>query len=406
MPTRANRRPRVSLLRTRGEHDSGKVGMVELFFDLVFVFAVTQLSHALLADLSGDGLVRTGLLLLGVWWVWINTSWVTNWLDPERIPVRIALLLLMLAGLGISVAIPLAFESRGLLFGVAYVAMQLGRTLFFLWAVRREPEPMRRNFQRIFAWFSLSGACWIAGGIATAERRFAWWALAVAIESIAPLVYFWVPGLGRSRLEDWDVEGAHLAERCALFVIIALGESLLVTGATFAALPWPTDTLIAFANAVLGTLLMWWIYFDTGAPRATRRIERARQPGREARSAYTYAHALIVAGIIACAVSDELVLAHPRHADDREMAVILGGPFLYLLGTAIFKWLTNDRRAPPLSHLACLALLSVLAWPVSADRIAPLWLAVAANAVLLVVATWESLAIRRVAGTEAILEDA
>jgi len=105
-------------------------------------------------------------------------------------------------------------------------------------------------------------------------------------------------------------------------------------------------------------------------------------------------------------VSDELVLAHPRHADDREMAVILGGPFLYLLGTAIFKWLTNDRRAPPLSHLAGLALLSVLAWPVSADRIAPLWLAVAANAVLLVVATWESLAIRRVAGTEAILEDA
>ena len=407
MPERAAaRRPRDSLLRTRGEHDSGKVGMVELFFDLVFVFAVTQLSHALQADLSPDGLARTGLLLLGVWWVWINTSWVTNWLDPERIPVRVALLALMLAGLGLSVAIPKAFDSRGLLFATAYATMQLGRTLFFLWAVRGEPEHMRRNFQRIFAWFTVSAACWIAGGFSTHDLRFAWWAVALAIESIAPIAYFWVPILGRSRVEDWDVEGAHLAERCALFIIIALGESLLVTGATFAAQTWNVDALAGFTNAVLGTILMWWIYFDTGASRATKRIERARTPGREARSAYTYAHAVIVAGVIACAVSDEVVLAHPRHAEGMALAVVLGGPVLYLTGMALFKWLTNDRRAPPLSHLVGLALLGLLAWPAAQEAIAPLWLAVAANGVLLVVAVWESLAIRRLVGTETILEPA
>src|SRR6478735_9183333 len=130
------RQRRPSLLRSRDAADSGKVGMVELFFDLVFVFAVTQLSHTLVGDLSLTGLMHVGLLLLGVWWVWIDTSWVTNWLDPERIPVRVALLLLMLAGLGISIAIPKAFDAHGVLFALSYTALQIGRTLFFLWAVR------------------------------------------------------------------------------------------------------------------------------------------------------------------------------------------------------------------------------------------------------------------------------
>ena len=394
-----------SLLRTRGEHDSGRVGFVELFFDLVFVFAVTQLSHTLLADLTRNGLAESALLLLGVWWVWINTSWVTNWLDPERIPVRIAILALMLAGLWMSVAIPKAFDSRGWLFACAYVAMQLGRTLFFLWAVRREHPNMRRNFHRILVWLGLSSICWIAGGVSTHDTRFAWWALALSIETIAPIAYFWVPGLGRSMIEDWDVEGGHLAERCALFIIIALGESLLVTGATFASLEWNTDTLLAFANAVLGTILLWWIYFDTGARRATQRIERAPDPGREARSAYTYAHALIVGGILLCAVGDEVVLMHPRHATTMGVALVLAGPICYLAGTAAFKWITNDRRGPPLSHLVGLVLLGGLVWPAARGLLAPLWLLVACTVALAIVAVWESLAIRRGVVPEAILTE-
>ena len=111
----------LSVLRGRGSHDSGKVGMVELFFDLVFVFAVTQLSHSLLANLTALGAVHVGLLLVAVWWVWIFTSWVTNWLDPERIPIRIGLFVLMVAGLLLSVSIPHAFTDRGLLFAGAFV---------------------------------------------------------------------------------------------------------------------------------------------------------------------------------------------------------------------------------------------------------------------------------------------
>src|SRR5262245_45320063 len=221
-----------SLLRDRKGHESGRVAMVELFFDLVFVFAVTQCSHFLLGHLTETGARELALMMLAMWWVWIYTSWVTNWLDPERMPVRIALFVLMLAGLLFSVSIPEAFEERGLVFASAYVFMQLGRTLFFLWASRGASH-LTRNFQRISVWFLISGAFWIAGGLADPHARYTWWLVALLIEFFAPLVYFWCPGLGRSRTEEWDIDGNHLSERCALFVIIALGESLLVTGATF-----------------------------------------------------------------------------------------------------------------------------------------------------------------------------
>jgi low temperature requirement protein LtrA len=380
------------------------VGTIELFFDLVFVFAVTQLSHSLLADLTLTGVARVGLLLLAVWWAWISTSWVTNWLDPERILVRVALLGLMFAGLGMSVAIPKAFDSRGLLFALSFVALQIGRTLFFLWAVRHEVLQHRRNFQRILVWYSLAATCWIAGALNTHDARFAWWALALVIETVGPIAFYWVPGLGRSTIEEWDVEGAHLSERCALFVIIALGESLLVTGMTFADRTWDAPTSLGFANAVLGTILMWWIYFDTGVKRAAARIEHARDPGREARSAWTYAHAVIVAGIIVCAVADEVVIAHPEHGEGLGLLIVLGGPMLYVLGNTSFKWITNDRRMPPLSHLVGLVLMGLLVWPAWLHELTPLELAMLANVVLLIVALWESLALRRVMGTESLVD--
>jgi low temperature requirement protein LtrA len=372
--------------------------MVELFFDLVFVFAVTQLSHTLLGHLTPQGSLQTLMLLLAVWWVWIYTSWVTNWLDPERIPVRLCLFALMLAGLLLSVSIPEAFDERGVLFAAAYVAMQVGRTLFFLWAARRAPINMRRNFQRILVWLSTSGVCWMVGGFAAGSTRIGWWSLALLLEFLGPWLYFRVPGLGRSSIADWDVDGSHMAERCALFVIIALGESLLVTGATFAELPWSASTIGAFLVAVLGSIAMWWIYFDTGVARAHHRIVHSADPGRQARVAYTYCHALIVAGVIVCAVADELVLVHPGHASNPGIAAILGGPAFYLLGNALFKWVTNDRRGPPLSHLVGLLALALLAWPAFGHWLSAFALGAATTCVFAVVALWESLALRSPVG--------
>lgn len=385
----------MSLLRVRGNADSGRVSMVELFFDLVFVFAVTQLSHSLLGDLTTTGLAKVGLLLVAVWWVWIYTSWVTNWLDPEKLPVRVCLFVLMFAGLLMSASIPKAFGAHGLVFAASYALMQVGRTLFFLWAVRRAPERTRRNFQRILVWLSFSGVFWVIGGFAEGDTRWLLWAVALLIEFIGPIAFFYVPVLGASTTADWDVDGNHLAERCALFVIIALGESLLVTGATFGDQAWNAPTVTALVSAVLGSVLMWWIYFDSGQQRAHHRIAHSDDPGRQGRSAYTYAHTLIVAGIIVCAVADELVIVHPLHGENAALATILAGPLCYLLGVAWFKWLTNDRRTPPLSHLVGIALLGLLAIPTFMHWLSPLALGLSTTTVMLVVAVWESMAIRR-----------
>ncbi len=386
--------PSRSLLRGRGSHDSGKVGMVELFFDLVFVFAVTQLSHSLLAHLSIGGAVQVALMMVAVWWVWIFTSWITNWLDPEKLPVRLGLFGLMIAGLLLSSSIPKAFTDHGLMFAGAFVFMQVGRTLFAIWAVRGEARNMTRNFQRILAWLVLSGVFWIAGAFLQGDQRLACWALALLIELISPSLYFWVPGLGRSTLEDWNVEGNHMAERCGLFVIIALGESLLVTGATFAELDLSLQGVTAFVMAVLGSIAMWWVYFDSGAERAHHRIAHSTDPGRQARIAYTYLHVLIVAGVIVSAVADELVLMHPDHASDAGILAIIAGPWLFLLGNALFKWVMADRLLPPLSHLVGLALLMLLL-PLALNHLfSALVLGALTTMVVMLVAAWETVALR------------
>src|SRR6185503_12674690 len=249
-------------LRARHGHDHTRVTYVELFFDLVFVFAITQLSHTLLEHLSLKGLLQAALLFMAVWWVWIYTSWVTNWLDPEKTPVRLLLFVLMLAGLVLSTSIPQAFESKGLAFAGAYVFMQVGRSLFMVLALKGHSPGNYHNYQRVSSWLAVSAVFWIAGAFVQGDTRFALWAIALVIEYAGPSLGFRTPGLGASTTSDWDVEGGHLAERCALFVIIALGESVLVTGATFAKLPWSPVTVAAFATAFVGSAAMWWIYFN------------------------------------------------------------------------------------------------------------------------------------------------
>ena len=388
------------LLRKRGGHHHAKVTFVELFFDLVFVFAVTQLSHGLLHHLTIMGAVETGLLLMAVWWVWIYTSWVTNWLDPETTPVRLMLFVLMLAGIVLSTSLPDAFGSRGLTFALAYVFMQVGRSLFMLWALKGRSQANFRNFQRITVWLSIAGILWIVGAFLDDLPRFVLWLTALFVEYISPSVGFWTPRLGRSTTADWDVAGGHMAERCALFVIIALGESILVTGVSFGELEWSAATLAAFALAFISSVAMWWIYFNVGAERTSRHIEASHDPGRLARLAYTYLHLPLVAGIIVAAVGDELVLAHPLGAlDGATTVVILGGPALYLIGNLLFKRCSAPNL--PLSHLIGLGLLAMLI-PV-ALVVSPLVLSALTSATLVAVAVWESISLR---WTPAIMEEA
>jgi len=374
------------MLRERIHGHHARVTNVELFFDLVFVFAITQLSHSLLAHLDSAGALHAALLMLAVWWAWIYTTWITNWLDPDHPVVRSMLFVLMGLGLVMSTSLPEAFGERAQPFALAYVVLQVGRSLFMVWASRSNPG-LSQNFVRIAAWFAISGALWIAGAFGPSDLHLVLWAAALAIEFVAAPAGYWTPGLGRSVTSDWTVEGAHMAERCGLFIIICLGESVLVTGATFAQHVWDAATIGAATVSLGGSIAMWWIYFNAHADAGLRAIAESDDPGRIARIAYTYAHIPVVAGIIVTAAGDELALAHPLgHTEASATWLIVGGPALFLLGGAWFKFAVFRTVSHP--RTVGLGLLAVAA--VAAPYLTPLALSAAATAALVVVATWET----------------
>jgi len=374
-----------SLLRERtGGH--ARVGFVELFFDLVFVFAVTQLSHTLIEHPTPIGALQVLMLLLTVWWAWMYTTWATNFLDVDRRRVRLMLFAVMAAGVVMSSSVPHAFGKAGLVFAIAYVAIQFGRTLFVAWACRGD-RTLWLNFVRIVIWFMVSGVAWMLGGLAEGEQRMMFWATALLMDYLGPVAAFWTPGLGYSSTHDWSVEGGHMAERCGLFIIIALGESILVTGATFATHDWTPGVIGAFASAFTATIAMWWIYFSANADAASEAIIKSEDPGRVARTSYTYMHIFIVAGIIVTAVGDEWALAHPDgHTDLKTALVLLGGPGLFLLGSLLFK--ASVFRIVPFSRIVGMGLLGLLS--LVALRVSPMLLSWLATGALLVVAVWET----------------
>src|SRR3712207_5176655 len=235
--------------RRRTDGVSQRASTLELFYDLVFVFAITQVSHLLLEHLTWEGAGQSALVLLVVWWSWNYTTWVTNELDPESTVVKGLLIALMLGSLLMAVAIPEAFGEHSLLFAGSYVAIQVGRHIFLTFAAAGPGTIEHARAGRILIWFAVAGALWIAGAIAEGEAPTALWLTALAIDYAAPLVTYWVPGLRRVTGADWNVSTAHFAERFQLFVIIALGESIVLTGATTSDLDLDAARLVAFSLA-------------------------------------------------------------------------------------------------------------------------------------------------------------
>jgi low temperature requirement protein LtrA len=369
----------------RGREQGRPITFVELFFDLVYVLAITQLTHLLAERLSILGAVQTLLLLLAIWWAWVDTAWVTNWFDPDRPRVRVMLVGIMILSLIMSATLPQAFVDRGGWFAGAYAAMQVGRSAFAVAALGGEPR-LRRNFQRILSWKVLAGTLWVAGAIGHGSARLALWAVAVTVEYFAAAAGFYTPGLGRSTPSDWTISGPHLAERSQLFILIALGESILVTGSVFASRSPGTVNLVSLVVAFLGSVALWWIYFDRSAEAATAVIGGAGDPGRLGRSAYTYHHLPMVAGIIVAAVGDELIISHASgHSSGATIATVLGGPALFLAGHALFKRAVFGGISIP--RLVAIAALVVL---VPAGLVVPpVALAAAATLVVAAVAAWD-----------------
>ena len=372
------------LLRDRHAH--ARVTNEELFFDLIYAFAITQLSHRLLGNLTPLGALQTLVLWFAVWLGWQYTCWVTNWFNPENLRMRLLLFALMIIGLAMSATIPAAFAEAGLAFALCYSAIQVGRTLFVLWSLERG-HALVPNFRRIFGWVCISAAFWIAGGLSEGPYRLGFWAAAVLCEYLAPMVGFALPVLGRSATTEWTIAGGHLAERNQLFVMIALGESILATGASFSQSPHlDAPTLIALFVAFAGSVAMWWIYFDTSSRHGSEAIERSDDPGRIG-AQFHYVHVTLIAGVIVAAVADELTIHHPaHHIDSAAASALIGGPLIYLLGNAVYKKIVYG--AFPLSHMVGIALLVVL-FPLAflTDR---LLVGGLTTLVLIVVAVWQT----------------
>jgi low temperature requirement protein LtrA len=324
--------------RFRRRESNRGVTTLELFYDLVFVFAVTQVSHLLLADLTWRGAGQAALALLVVWWSWNYTTWVTNELDPDATAVRLLLIGLMLASLVMAVAIPRAFAHRGLLFAGAYVVIQVGRHTFLTFVSARPGTIERTRAGEILTWFVAAGVFWLAGGLAHGGARTALWLAALAIDYAGPLFVYRVPGRPRLDHVVWQVDSGHFAERFQLFVIIALGESIVIIGATATPLELTAARLVTLGLSFLATAAMWWLYFDYAAAIAERRLELSEQRTRLARDAYTYLHVAIAAAVIVTAVGDELAIAHPTDTlPDAEVAAIAAGPALYLIALVLFR---------------------------------------------------------------------
>nr|WP_312989904.1 low temperature requirement protein A [Comamonas koreensis] len=378
------------LLRQRDGHHA-RVTYEELFFDLVYVFAVTQLSHELLHHLGFMGVAQTLVLWFAVWLGWQYTCWVTNWFDPQTPRIRGMLFSTMLLGLLMASSIPEAFAERGLVFALAYVAMQVGRTAF-IWSQLPAWHPLALNYRRMLGWVCISAVFWIAGGLADPQLRLLLWLVAVLCEYVSPMFGFALPGLGRSQTQDWTIEGGHMAERCQLFLIVALGETLLASGATLAdTKTWEWDVLMALGATFIGTLAMWWLYFGTSSKDATEAITRAEDPGRIG-AYFHYVHAILIAGVIASAVGNDLVLAHPHAlAAAPQIAILLAGPAIYLLGSAIYK--KTVYGALPASHwLGALMLLVLVPLGQVCNLLVLGWLT---TLLILAVALWDTRAAKR-----------
>ena len=370
---------RIAVSRATGAERA--VSPLELFFDLVYVFAIGQLSHHLLVHVDLRTGTETAILALAVVNAWSNTTWGANWLDPDRLPVRALLIGLMFASLLMSVAIPDAFDGRAWLFVTGYLLIEIGRTAFVIVALRG--RPLGEHFVNQLVWELLAGVFWVAGAFADPDARLVLWGLAIVVTHIGGWTLHWLPVRGRRvRLDEIDIAGGHLMERFRLFFIIALGEVVLTMGTAFTDEAFNIERLLALGIAFAGTVAVFWCYFRRAEGLSTEAAETAEGVGAVGYWG-SWTLILIVLALIAIAVGDELAIAHP--GDDATLGFTIltfGGPALFLLAQAIF--LREALGSIPLSRLLGLAALAILA-----VATAPLTMIVgiaAASAVLVAVA--------------------
>nr|WP_228532954.1 low temperature requirement protein A [Micromonospora sp. ANENR4] len=363
---------------------------LELFFDLVYVFALTRISARAFEDLvleggqtgwtavTGGG--KTLLLLLALWAVWQGTAWTTSRYDPHHLWLQVIVITALISAMVMGVAIPRAFSHSGLMFAAAYVVAQVSRPAILVLVLHR--QQYRRLKLRMLITFCATGVLWLAGALLPGSARVVLWTTALLLEYLAARFGWPMPGLGRSTVSRWDIHGEHLAERYQQIFLVALGETILLAGLAFTRSPTSPGMVAAFAVALATSVLLWRIYVQRAGQILGEAVTRAAHPATVGRSAAD-THLVMVIGVVATAIGYELVIEHPAgHNELPWLAMILGGPAVFLAGRARFEYEVFGRVSP--SRLVGIAAL-LLPAPLLV-RLAPLVAAILAALVLTAVA--------------------
>jgi low temperature requirement protein LtrA len=320
------------------EEDERKTSFLELFFDLVFVFAFTQVTSLILEDTSPAGFARAALVLAMVWWAWSAYTWMTNAIDVGSVVTRLIVFMAMVAAFFMALSVPDAYQDEGAWFAVAYFVVRVLNTTLFSWGVRHDLGNLRATF-RLAPWFVTAASVALAGGFVSPDYRAWVWLASLAIDVVGTLT---VAGA------EWRVSPSHFAERFALIVIIALGESIVAIGIGTEGLERDGTFAVSVIVALAGVLALWWAYFDFTATAAERALARAAPAARGplARDVFTYFHYPIVLGIILYAVAAKKTLEHPLDPLPEAGRWALGlGIALFLLGFALMRYRVIRRVA-------------------------------------------------------------
>jgi low temperature requirement protein LtrA len=330
---------------------------LELFFDLVYVFTVSQLARHLLDHIDVRGMVETLVLTLAVMYAWFMTVWTSNWLDANRQPVRLLLLCLMFASLVMSTSVSEAFGDRAGLFVVGYLSIQIGRTAFAVFAFRG--HRLYTHFANALVWEVGTAPLWIAGIATGSIARLTLWAAATLITYGGVIAGHPLPGRKSPFSSDSQIYAEHLLERFRLFFLIALGETVLTLGNAFANQEVAADRLFVLAVAFTGSVALWWCYFHRAEEIGVRAVQEADKPSRIV-GLGNYTLILMVIGIVAIAVGDELAIADPGGSTSFDISLLVfGGPAIFLLAQSAFMRRTTGRL--PRSRTSACAALLVLA---------------------------------------------
>jgi low temperature requirement protein LtrA len=359
-----------------------RVTPLELFFDLVFVFAFTQVTGLMSANPTWEGLGQGLLVLALVWWAWGAYAWLTNEVDPDEELARIVVFISMAAMLIAALAIPNAFGDEGVVFGVAYFIVRFLHIFFWAYA---SDEVTVVQAVRGLAWTALPApALIILAGALDGGAQTSLWIIALIIDFSGPFIF---------GVDDYKVSPSHFAERFGLIVIIALGESIVAVGVGAGGIPLDADVIVAAVAGVAIAGALWWAYFDVVAIAAERRFHAAEgaERNRIARDSYSYIHLLLIAGIVLLALGIKKTLAHVDVSLETVPAVALcGGAALYLVGHVLFRWRNihtiNAQRL--LAAVICLALIPLAT---SADAV---WALVALALALIGLIAYEALRFR------------